>query len=72
MEMTPWFPASTKPIRVGEYEVHNEGLRCWWDGKAWSLWYFPDSTDAAKTFLKNKVSFSQNYTWRGLLKEGKI
>jgi len=64
--MTPWFPSKIKPVHVGEYEVHNEGLRCWLDGKAWSLWYFPDSTAAAKSFLRNKFSLHRDYTWRGL------
>jgi len=36
-KLTPWFPASIKPVRVGDYEylylVADLKFACWWDGK---------------------------------------
>lgn len=46
--LTPWFPASVKPVHVGYYEVRNESYMHWnskgrlvgrksryWNGKKW-------------------------------------
>lgn len=43
-ELTPWFPADVKPVRVGYYEIdwygdgNMRGLSPdYWDGKQWRL-----------------------------------
>jgi len=42
LEVTDWFPVTTKPVRVGTYEVLTKESTAWpfptkavWDGKAW-------------------------------------
>lgn len=40
-KMTPWFPASVKPVRAGVYEVETPNLRAnkyaYFDKKGWRL-----------------------------------
>lgn len=60
-KVTPWFPASIKPVRVGEYEcrlcVEDRALhqRHFWTGEKW-------------VFGPNDTGPSLNVIWRGLTK----
>ena len=69
MNMTSWFPPSIKPVHVGEYEIVNEGVRAWWNGKEWSQWYFPDYTPASKEFHRKRIGAIEKLNWRGLNKK---
>lgn len=33
MKLTPWFPASVKPVRVGVYRVESGGWYAYWNGR---------------------------------------
>jgi hypothetical protein len=55
-------------VRVGEYEIVNEGVRAWWNGEEWSQWYLPDHTPVSKEFHKKLASPIQKLNWRGLSK----
>lgn len=56
--LTPWFPASVKPVRVGWYETKVVGTygpaMSHWDGL---LWYVVEGS---------LVCFYQDRKWRGL------
>lgn len=63
-ELTPWFPADMKPVRVGMYEREYNfwtGLdaRDYWNGEKWIVCLngFWDGSDYSATSLKK---------WRGL------
>ena len=69
MKLTPWFPGTVKPVRVGVYErqyslMRSERLYCHWDGKYWYAWAMtPKQAEKAYT-----LSALQNLPWRGVLK----
>lgn len=71
MNMTPWFHPHIKPVRIGEYEVINEGILAWWNGTEWSWWYFSDDTVASKEFHRKHIGAIEKINWRGLAKEPK-
>ena len=58
-EVTDWFPKSINPVRVGTYEVINEGSP--------AAWPFPYSVTTAEWDGKKWSSTVEN--WRGLTKE---
>ena len=73
MNLTDWFPGSTKPVRKGVYQrQYTYGKTpsiqyCYWNGKGWgmgehtveeAMWY-------AKVFIS---SHRQHLPWRGVLK----
>ena len=70
--LTPWFPARTKPVRVGLYETDalrsSKGIRRYqhWDGVRWGG--FAQDLEAA---FNNRVFASewQHPKWRGLAKK---
>ncbi len=71
MGMTPWFPASTPPERVGVYQV--KGLMPMyskWDGKKW----LQISLSCKRASGQNRVSVEMYSTfdpvfWRGFIHE---
>ena len=66
---TPWFPGSTKPVRVGVYlrkVSHAWELYSYWDGKKWHV-NVPYPQDAA--LFRGRVSTYQTLPWCGLLEE---
>ena len=68
MKLTPWFPGTVKPVRVGVYErKYRNGWRayCSWTGKAWSS---PSSAPKEAAMIKFSRSANQNVSWRGVLK----
>lgn len=74
MRLTPWFPASTKPVRVGVYETRTarsygpdilKGFS-YWDGWRWYV-----ATRAPQSACGYNVSLYQSRQWRGILKGSK-
>ena len=67
MKLTPWFPGTVKPMRVGVYERaygEDDFLYCHWDGKYWYAWAMTPK-QAEKAYA---LSALQNLPWRGVLK----
>jgi len=66
--LTPWFPASTKPARIGVYEV-DVGRHLWWrfwDGKNWRN----GATTAEKAARSESILLSYwKAPWRGLARK---
>jgi hypothetical protein len=66
-ELTPWFPTSVKPARIGFYDVRERGVllswRRWWDGSIWRI----NSPDA----MSSSINTMDGIEWRGLAKEPK-
>jgi hypothetical protein len=73
MNLTDWFPGSTKPVRKGVYQreyTYGKSKQiqyCYWNGKEWdmgqstveeAMWY-------AKVFISSP---RQQLPWRGVLK----
>lgn len=71
MKLTPWFPASVKPVRAGVYEVRMDGPPWYryWDGVHW---YAGHCTSELACALPH-VSLEETPTepWRGLAEEPK-
>ena len=70
MKLTPWFPGTVKPVRVGVYErqyslMRSERLYCHWDGKVWSTWARTPRVALKDAFMS---SMFQNLPWRGVMK----
>lgn len=68
---TPWFPVSTKPVRVGVYERQFAGVDAFfqnWNGKFWGFYNITPRRAAAG---KDSESSFQRGTWRGLTRAGK-
>lgn len=67
--LTPWFPASVKPVRIGLYRVRVEWLDavewCWWCGEGWG-WAYPTKRDAAAKEWRTTEGATQAKLWRGL------
>lgn len=64
-KLTPWFPAGTKPARVGVYqcgEMYSRQTYQFWHGAFWSCWCW-SVEDAARYGVQSQ---RQNSTWRGL------
>ena len=73
MKLTPWFPGTVKPARVGvykrvydttEYSKSNFGY-CYWNGQIWS-WQATNPTGAL--LLRHTRSPYQELPWHGVLK----
>lgn len=70
-ELTPWFPASVKPVRDGVYEAIHGG---WEHGFARfenGFWQFLLATPELAEATPFSHGASQNKEWRGLAKEPK-
>ena len=71
-KLTPWFPASAEPARVGVYEKQFEckGYQ-FWDGKRWH--YGSDTPERTrKEWLASKDGAIPNARrWRGLASDPK-
>jgi hypothetical protein len=71
MKTTEWFPASTRPVHIGYYEVRYswEGAsygslsRYYWDGEAWR--FCKDATGELTWGSREYENISDEY-WRGL------
>lgn len=69
-KLTPWFPASVNPVRVGVYErdIAPLGPYSYWNGLFWGGWAaWPDI--AVNNY--DKESLIQNTRWRGLATQSK-
>ena len=68
-QMTDWFPAHIKPVRVGVYEVKTKDWNsltptyALWDGYCWG--YFIGSVKSAILSHPGKAEAVQNKQWRG-------
>lgn len=78
MKLTPWFPVSTKPVRVGVYETRDDGGPIdWFDGFSYRdgrYWFVAADTVAdalAHSQISDHVSSYQSRQWRGILKGSK-
>ena len=65
--LTPWFPANTRPVRSGMYRIQDYTLNCgccWidarWDGKHWFTDLFTKGS-FSKRLIRGQVK-----RWRGL------
>lgn len=71
-KLTPWFPPSVKPARVGVYSVVSAALPAkgysFWNGERWSA-QVDKASAAAK--LKCIRAIYQDKLWRGLAKPPK-
>lgn len=67
--LTPWFPGSTKPVRVGVYQRpfgdYDHPLYCWWDGKRWSAGAY---TPYGAKHSRYESADQGHMPWRGILK----
>lgn len=68
-KLTPWFPASVKPVHVGVYEVEDgiEDNEVWyshWDGKKFNYWCC-GGPEMAYEFSDMRISLKPD-KWRGL------
>lgn len=63
MNLTPWFPANTKPERVGVYKTKAK-LRgfSYWTGKHWSI----TCVSAKQAYGYRHVAGGQDKEWRGM------
>jgi hypothetical protein len=65
--LTPWFPAETKPVRVGVYKVQHPfpviDAYAYWAGRRWT--WTALTIDAAYRFRAFRTK-EQNHRWRGL------
>lgn len=71
-EMTPWFPASKPPERVGVYQIKGQSYTySKWDGKQWML--ISASIGLAMTANRGSIGMYQSYPnpqyWRGFVNE---
>ena len=68
MKLTPWFPGTVKPVRVGVYERDYDTPLphyCYWNGKWWCRLSF-DPDDAMNQ--KGVKSVYETLPWRGVAK----
>lgn len=68
MELTDWFPKTTKPHHQGVYQIRGASDKLFfsfWNGNYWGLMAY---TPAAATNMREKKSANQNKTWRGIKK----
>ncbi len=65
MKKTEWFPYNIKPVRIGVYEVWNEGWYAHWNGRRWG-WPFENVAMAYAN--PSPKGASQFKDWRGLTK----
>lgn len=67
--LSPWFPASIKPVRSGVYEVSSDipgEWYSWWDGRRFnSAWSSVERAEMHKCF----GSHDRVVRWRGLAQE---
>ena len=69
-KMTQWFPGTTKPVRVGIYQIDvSEPTSAFrrprwsvWDGKKWMLC----THELAYALVMTKPESRQNWEWRGM------
>lgn len=73
MKLTPWFPASVKPARVGVYEKRTSGHHAtqWagWDGRVWNVLCLTPEEAAAE--MDGHPTCFPDDEWRGLAEEPK-
>lgn len=70
MKLTPWFPATVKPVRAGVYRTRPESstsqIICYsyWSGRKWGFYKYT-KRHAISAMGESPV---QNKEWRGVLK----
>jgi hypothetical protein len=71
MNLTDWFPGSTKPVRKGVYQREytygksTQSQYCYWDGE---FWYMGGLTVDAAVRNFPLDAPNQSLPWRGVLK----
>jgi hypothetical protein len=71
MKLTPWYPMSINPVRVGVYEVKDSISTEYrqWSGRGWSTCLDPiDSHLIALDFYSPQNLAAMNGKWRGVAK----
>lgn len=71
-KLTPWFPASVKPVHVGVYlrrfswNSADSGNYAYWNGAFWGMFVagYESPDDAYR--LKDSPTTYHNLQWRGL------
>jgi hypothetical protein len=66
-ELTPWFPTSINPGKIGEYEYryeHGYQFRAYWSGK---IWLIHDLAKGNLYYWGHPVGASGH--WRGLAED---
>jgi hypothetical protein len=71
MKLTPWFPASVKPVRAGVYQSKEPFLTWYryWDGEYWCSG--GTTPIAAKRHANMRFDETPPEPWRGLAEEPK-
>ncbi len=67
MKLTPWYPGTIKPVRVGVYERrYPDGATLYslWDGVQW-YWAWDTAALASREY---KYTYTQTIPWRGVAK----
>ena len=73
MKLTPWFPASVKPVRAGVHEVILSSKARWfryWNGERWFVGGATPKV-ALDAFKEYGIFAVVIYPWRGLAEEPK-
>ncbi len=71
-KLTPWFPASVKPVHVGVYEITERLLGtgyCYWNGYEWAN--MGSSINKAYENRDWLEGAYQSKNWRGLAEQPK-
>ena len=69
MRLTPWYPAHTRPVRVGVYnasQFFNEHIYRYWDGEWWS---YCDYTPRDCLKVRDKKCPVQELARRGIARK---
>ena len=72
MKLTPWFPASVVPVRVGVYEVRDQHIdtsHCfaYWDGDRFGFRVWNSPKNAAHPIVRKlSTSLPMRTEWRGV------
>lgn len=66
-KLTPWYPANTRPVRVGVYNASiyfNDEIYRYWNGEWWGDWASGFPIECVS--LQDKKCPVQDLAWRGL------
>ena len=72
MEKTEWYPANTRPVHIGVYEVqapllrYEDGWMRYWNGEYWTSGSRNTHRNWHEQTQKNGKAAFQDCQWRGL------